>query len=172
MGVILAKHYIDNLKIEIRKGMDQRWDEGHWNGPAPVEYKNVRDDGGRASIEVDHSVAPFLKEAFELYSTGNITTGINFTGTVTLTAYTDASCTTPVEAGALAVSSATLASGEATFSGVRWNARVKLHCSLKDSRKVFATEKLTKISLKMQWGLGYPRGTPLLDFRIIFEICR
>ena len=146
MGVILAKHYIDNLKIEIRKGMDQRWDEGHWNGPAPVEYKNVRDDGGRASIEVDHSVAPFLKEAFELYSTGNITTGINFTGTVTLTAYTDASCTTPVAVGALAVSSATLASGAATFSGVRWNARGPIY--LKASSGAITTACSSVVDIK------------------------
>jgi site-specific DNA recombinase len=71
LGVVLAKHYIDNLKIEIQKGMDQRWLEGHWNGLAPLGYKNIRDDGGRARVILDPGVVPHLKELFELYATGN-----------------------------------------------------------------------------------------------------
>ncbi len=71
LGVVLAKHYIDNLRIEIKKGMDQRWEDGYWNSMAPVGYKNVRDDNGRAKIELDEKVARYIAEAFELYSTGN-----------------------------------------------------------------------------------------------------
>jgi site-specific DNA recombinase len=71
LGVVLAKYYIDNLKTEIRKGLDERWERGYWNGPAPVGYRNLRDDSGRAWIELDKKVAPYIQEVFELYATGN-----------------------------------------------------------------------------------------------------
>lgn len=77
LHVILAKYYIDNLKSEIKKGMDQRLELGFWNHKAPLGYRNVRPEGetkadrGKATIEVDAETAPFVKEAFELYATGN-----------------------------------------------------------------------------------------------------
>lgn len=70
LGVVLAKFYIDNMKSDILKGMDKRWDDGYWNGRAPVGYRNHRDDS-RAWIEVDKVVAPFVQQIFELYATGN-----------------------------------------------------------------------------------------------------
>ena len=71
LGVVLAKHYIDNLKIEIRKGLDQRWKNGHWNGAAPIGYINLRDDNNQARVVVDEKIAPYIQEIFELYATGN-----------------------------------------------------------------------------------------------------
>ncbi len=71
LGVVLAKHYIDNLKIEIRKGVDKRWDDGYSNGVAPLGYKNIREDSGRARIILDQDIVPHLQELFELYATGN-----------------------------------------------------------------------------------------------------
>lgn len=71
LGVILAKYYIDNLKTEIRKGMDQRWERGYANGRAPVGYRNFRDETGRAWIDLDNDLAPHIREIFELYVTGN-----------------------------------------------------------------------------------------------------
>ena len=70
LGVVLAKYYIDNMKTDIRKGLDKRWDDGYWNGRAPVGYINRRDDSN-AWIEVDPIVGPFIQQVFELYSTGN-----------------------------------------------------------------------------------------------------
>lgn len=71
LGVILAKYYIDNLKTEIHKGLKERWEKGYWNGLAPIGYNNVRDDSGRAWIEIDRKLAPYIAEIFELYVTGN-----------------------------------------------------------------------------------------------------
>lgn len=70
LGVVLAKFYIDNMKSDILKGMDKRWDDGFWNARAPVGYRNRREDQ-RAWIEVDKVVAPFIQQIFELYATGN-----------------------------------------------------------------------------------------------------
>ena len=77
LHVILAKYYIDNLKSEIKKGMDERQELGFWNYKAPLGYKNVRPEGetkadrGKATVEIDPQSAPFVKEAFELYASGN-----------------------------------------------------------------------------------------------------
>ena len=80
LHVILAKYYIDNLKGEIKKGMEQREVSGFWNHKAPLGYKNVRldesgkvsgDKKGRAIVHVDDAIAPHVSNVFELYSTGN-----------------------------------------------------------------------------------------------------
>lgn len=70
LGVVLAKFYIDNMKSDILKGMEKRWDDGYCNSRAPVGYRNRRDDA-RAWIEVDQKVSPFIQQVFELYATGN-----------------------------------------------------------------------------------------------------
>ena len=71
LGVVLAKYYIDNLKTEIHKGLSQRWKDGYWNGLAPIGYRNSRDHIGRAWVEVDQKISPYIQQVFELYATGN-----------------------------------------------------------------------------------------------------
>ena len=72
LGIILGKFYIDNLKVEIKKGRDARIKAGLWNGKAPVGYKNFRDPkSGRADVAIDPDTSPAVKEIFTLYSTGN-----------------------------------------------------------------------------------------------------
>ena len=74
LNVILAKYYIDNLKAEVKKGMLERQSLGYWNHKAPIGYKNVRSaKHSKATVEIDDSVAPFAREMFELYATGNYT---------------------------------------------------------------------------------------------------
>ncbi len=72
LGTVMAKYYIDNLKSEIHKGIDQRLKNGYWNGLAPFGYKNIRENG-RANLEIDPIESEIVKEIFELYSTGNFT---------------------------------------------------------------------------------------------------
>jgi len=69
---LMAEFYSANLAGEIKKGMDQKVKAGGWPHRAPVGYKNVR-EGTRniARISVDPETAPYIKEAFKLYSTGN-----------------------------------------------------------------------------------------------------
>lgn len=70
LGTALAKYYIDNLKTEIRKGMDAKIKAGIWSGKAPFGYRNAKVDG-RTAIEVDPVEFPVANEVFHLYSTGN-----------------------------------------------------------------------------------------------------
>ncbi len=71
LGVVLAKWYIDNLKTEIKKGLNTRLAEGYFNARAPVGYINVRPKFGKANLEVREGVGAFISECFELYKTGN-----------------------------------------------------------------------------------------------------
>jgi DNA invertase Pin-like site-specific DNA recombinase len=72
LSTILAKYYIDNLRVEIKKGTSARLDAGHWNWKAPLGYVNHRDgDTKRALILIDPVAGPAVKEIFETYATGN-----------------------------------------------------------------------------------------------------
>ena len=71
LGVVLAKWYIDNLKTEIKKGLDTRVAEGYSNVRAPVGYINVRPKFGKANLAVHEGVGEFISECFDLYKTGN-----------------------------------------------------------------------------------------------------
>ena len=72
IGVWMGKRYSENLRMEVMKGMKEREKEGYWNHQAPLGYRNVR-KSRKAFVEVDNTIAPFIKEAFELYATGNYT---------------------------------------------------------------------------------------------------
>ena len=71
----IAEFYSANLSQEIRKGTLQKVKEGGWPRPAPVGYRNVRlPRGGRrgeAVIVRDEEQAPLVRQAFELYATGD-----------------------------------------------------------------------------------------------------
>jgi len=72
LGTILGKYYIDNLKTEIRKGLDARLEAGYWNKKAPFGYQNIRVGPRKtATVIIDERTGPFIKEMFELYATGN-----------------------------------------------------------------------------------------------------
>lgn len=75
----IAEFYSVNLAQEVRKGMTEKARRGGWPTLAPVGYKNIRlpNGGGRrrgeAVIVPDEEQAPLVKEAFELYATGEWT---------------------------------------------------------------------------------------------------
>ena len=71
LGVVLAKWYIDNLRTEIKKGLNTRLAEGYFNARAPVGYINVRPKFGKANLAVQERVGAFISECFKLYQTGN-----------------------------------------------------------------------------------------------------
>ncbi|MBC7532461.1 MAG: recombinase family protein [Oligoflexus sp.] len=72
LSTILAKYYIDNLKVEIKKGLNEREEEGYWNHKAPLGYLNVTDlPSKKAVVIVDPVEGPAVKKVFELYATGN-----------------------------------------------------------------------------------------------------
>ena len=68
MMVLLAKHYIDNLSDEVKKGMAEKVQEGGFPHQAPLGYRNVR-EGDRQVIVPDPIKGPMVRRAYELYAT-------------------------------------------------------------------------------------------------------
>ena len=65
--VAVAKHYVENLKEEVKKGMREKAEEGIYPGRAPIGYRN---NSLTRSIDVDPDRAPMVKRIFELYASG------------------------------------------------------------------------------------------------------
>ena len=65
--VAVAKHYVENLKEEVKKGMREKAEEGIYPGRAPLGYRNNR---VTRSIDLDPERAPIVKRIFELYASG------------------------------------------------------------------------------------------------------
>ncbi len=68
MKVLLAKHYVDNLSDEVKKGKREKAEQGHYPNTAPLGYKNNKET---RLIDIDPHRSPFVKRTFELYATGN-----------------------------------------------------------------------------------------------------
>lgn len=70
----IAEFYSANLSQEIKKGMAEKARQGRWPTQAPIGYRNVRMEGvgrrGEAIIVPDEEQAPLVRQAFELYATG------------------------------------------------------------------------------------------------------
>jgi DNA invertase Pin-like site-specific DNA recombinase len=65
--VLMAKNYIDNLSEEVRKGMREKAEQGHWPTVAKVGYLNNRETH---RIEVDPVRGPLVAQLFEWYAAG------------------------------------------------------------------------------------------------------
>lgn len=66
--VAVAKHYVENLKEEVRKGMREKAEQGIYPARAPVGYRN---NSLTRSIDVDPQRGPEVKRIFELYASGH-----------------------------------------------------------------------------------------------------
>ena len=65
--VAVAKHYVENLKEEVKKGMREKAEEGIYPGRAPIGYRN---NPVTRLIDVNPDRAPMVRRIFELYATG------------------------------------------------------------------------------------------------------
>ncbi len=68
MFAAVAQFDNDVRSDRSREGLKERVRQGLWAWPPPMGYKS-----GIPSMVVDSEKAPFIKQAFELYSTGNYT---------------------------------------------------------------------------------------------------
>lgn len=68
--ILFAKNYIDNLSEEVKKGQKAKIEEGWLPTKPPVGYKTIGEKGHKIHV-IDEAVAPFIKEMFNLYATGN-----------------------------------------------------------------------------------------------------
>src|SRR5262245_13007516 len=64
----MAKNYTDNLSEEVKKGLREKAEQGHWPSVAPVGYINNLQTH---RIEPDPVRAPLIAKLFELYATGD-----------------------------------------------------------------------------------------------------
>jgi len=73
MRVLLAQSYTDSMSENIRRSMEHKRRIGEWAGPAPLSYKNTRDEFGKSIIVADDVRAPIIARIFEEYATGAYT---------------------------------------------------------------------------------------------------
>ncbi len=67
MHLVLARHYIENLREEVKKGMREKAEQGMYPGRAPFGYRNNIAD---RTIEVHPQNTPIVRRIFELYGSG------------------------------------------------------------------------------------------------------
>ena len=65
--VLMAKNYVDNLSEEVKKGMREKAEQGHWPTKAPVGYLDNRTTH---RIERDPARGPLIATLFGLYASG------------------------------------------------------------------------------------------------------
>ncbi len=64
----IAKKYVDDLSVNVKRGIRAKLDHGIWHNTAPLGYQNNKAD---KTITLDTVAAPFIKTVFELYASGN-----------------------------------------------------------------------------------------------------
>jgi site-specific DNA recombinase len=69
--VLFAKNYIDNLREEVNKGMNEKLEQGWLPGTPPPGYKNHVSEDRRIIQAIDDKKAPLIRLMFELYDSGN-----------------------------------------------------------------------------------------------------
>jgi len=63
----IAKKYVDDLSVNVKRGIRAKLERGGWHGKAPLGYLN---DKAEKTIVVDPAKAPYIQKAYELYATG------------------------------------------------------------------------------------------------------
>ncbi len=66
-----SKYYVDNLSENVKRGVNYKAKNGGWPGRAPLGYKN---DKNTLTVVVDELKAPFVKQVFEKFSSGEFST--------------------------------------------------------------------------------------------------
>jgi DNA invertase Pin-like site-specific DNA recombinase len=68
--IVLAKKYIANLSEEVRKGQAEKIRQGWMPTKPALGYMTVGEKGHKTH-KIDPDVAPYIKQMFTLYATGN-----------------------------------------------------------------------------------------------------
>jgi site-specific DNA recombinase len=69
-NLVMARHYSNNLREEVKKGQREKASQGVFPGHAPFGYRNNK---AERTIEVDPVDSNTVKRMFELYATGTYT---------------------------------------------------------------------------------------------------
>ncbi len=65
-----SKYYTDALSENVKRGIRQKMQRGEWSWKAPTGYLN---NPHTRTIDIDTEKAPLIREAFQLYATGDYT---------------------------------------------------------------------------------------------------
>ncbi|KKQ42192.1 MAG: Resolvase [Microgenomates group bacterium GW2011_GWC1_37_8] len=68
--VSVAQFYADNLSEEVKKGQQEKLEQGWYPGQAKLGYRTTEKEGHKIPIP-DENVAPLIKKALALFATGN-----------------------------------------------------------------------------------------------------
>ncbi|MBI1973969.1 recombinase zinc beta ribbon domain-containing protein, partial [Candidatus Micrarchaeota archaeon] len=71
LKILLAKHFIDNLRSEVLKGMTQKAESGVYPTRPPYGYRNVRINGV-SGVEVDPERAEHVHQLYTWYASGEV----------------------------------------------------------------------------------------------------
>ena len=71
MKVLVAKHFVDNLREETKKGLLEKARQGLWPSRAPIGYVNAVRWDGKHVIEPDAERAPLIAKLFNWYAIGD-----------------------------------------------------------------------------------------------------
>jgi site-specific DNA recombinase len=67
-NLVMARHYSNNLREEVKKGMREKAAQGIYPGRAPFGYRNNK---AERTIEIDPVDSPTVTRLFTLYATGS-----------------------------------------------------------------------------------------------------
>lgn len=70
MNTAISAIYPRNLSRDVKKGMNEKAEEGYYPGRAPVGYLNCRESKKKSILVIDNTKADFIREVFRLYDTG------------------------------------------------------------------------------------------------------
>lgn len=71
--IVLAKKYIANLSEEVKKGQKEKISQGWLPTTPPLGYKTIGEKGHKIHT-IDEKFAPYIREMFNLYASGNYST--------------------------------------------------------------------------------------------------
>ncbi len=74
MKVAMARFYTNNLSEEVKKGQKEKIKQGWLPTTPPLGYKTIGEKGHKVH-KLDEDVAPYIRKMFEMYASGNFSTG-------------------------------------------------------------------------------------------------
>ncbi len=68
LGFGMAKKYVDDLSVNVKRGLDEKMKRGEWPNKAPFGYLN---DNPTKSIVIDPERRQYVRRAYQLYLSGS-----------------------------------------------------------------------------------------------------
>ncbi len=73
MNVVMAQNYVDSLRDNVNRSIEQKLLCGEWVSTAPIGYLHIQGSRRQGTIVVDEVRAPLIRKLFEEYATGVFT---------------------------------------------------------------------------------------------------